>query len=719
MKSLARRPRSMTAGRQHPNLKVVKDQNLNSVDTYLAIPKLLRRRSQWVVWKEKKRKGAKLGDKPTKVPCQTDGRMASSTDPSTWATFEKAVASLRSGEFDGIGFVFSIDDPYCGIDLDHCIENGRLLPWAEDIVTQLDSYTELSPSGKGLHIIVAAKKPGTRCRKALGSGEIEIYDRGRYFTFTGTRWKNNLRPIKKAQTAVDAIYKKVFRNAQKPTRKLAPKSRPTKVDMMKKDILALAGRARNKNKFKRLWAGDSGGYPSTSEADLALCGILAFYTGGDPALLASLYRESGLAQIPKNKTSRRGNLTEYVDRLVRRAIEGCTDYYDWEGNNKKASSKIKPRPKGWTASELLKQEFPEPRLAIPGLLPEGLALLVGPPKAGKSWWAMNACTATVTGGDAFSAYQVPQGGALYLALEDSPQRLKQRLKNSLNSIDESSAALDQLYLFNRWPRVGEGGRTRLAQFLEEHQNIRLVFIDTLAKVRAYRQGKGSEYSYKRDYEAMASLKALAEEHRIALVLIHHTRKAEAKDVFSEIAGTTGLSGGADTLMVFKRLRGGSDAELWVTGRDIEEQHLALRFDSTNCSWVILGAAEICNTTNKQQRIIDALKDAYPETLSPKELVHITGREKNALQNALYHMERKGLIAKIDRGKYSYIELTNLSNKSTESNKATDVRNHPSVFQVKEPNNTSVIRNLRSNRGSGYERYQASMNAMQRRLKEKG
>ncbi len=141
------------------------------------IPEELRRRPQWVVWKLEKRDGAKA-----KVPHVAGGLgKASSTSPPTWRTFEEAVKAFRTGRYDGIGFVFSSSDPYSGIDLDKCRnhETGELEGWADKIVGALSGYAEVSPSGRGVHVIVRGKAPNRR------KGRLEIYGSARFFTVTG------------------------------------------------------------------------------------------------------------------------------------------------------------------------------------------------------------------------------------------------------------------------------------------------------------------------------------------------------------------------------------------------------------------------------------------------------------------------------------------------------------------------------------------------------
>jgi len=141
-----------------------------------GIPEELKPRPQWVGWRLEERDGD-----VTKVPyTPRTGCKASTTDLMTWRTFEEAMAGLE--QFDGVGFVFCSGDPYVGIDLDNCVdpETSRIQPWALQIIEGLNSYTEFSPSGKGIHIIVKSKIPS-----AVKRAEIEMYDTKRFFTITG------------------------------------------------------------------------------------------------------------------------------------------------------------------------------------------------------------------------------------------------------------------------------------------------------------------------------------------------------------------------------------------------------------------------------------------------------------------------------------------------------------------------------------------------------
>ena len=148
------------------------------------VPLSLRECPQWVCWRVENRDG-----KPTKVPYVAGStQRASSTAPAEWRTFDEAFAAFQADStIIGVGFVFASAGGFCGVDIDDCrdAETGIVLPWAQEIISSLASYTEVSPSGTGVKIFLRASKPGKKCRKRYESGEVEMYDRDRFFTVTG------------------------------------------------------------------------------------------------------------------------------------------------------------------------------------------------------------------------------------------------------------------------------------------------------------------------------------------------------------------------------------------------------------------------------------------------------------------------------------------------------------------------------------------------------
>jgi hypothetical protein len=192
------------------------------------------------------------------------------------------------------------------------------------------------------------------------------------------------------------------------------------------------------------------------------------------------------------------------------------------------------RRTSWTAVELLADEFPAPRFAVPGLVPEGLTFFAGAPKLGKSWLALGVGLAIAAGGRVLGSLQVEAGDVLYLALEDSPRRLKERLGVVLDGEQPPTG----LHFHTDWPRLGAGGAEQIEVWLVEHPSARLVVIDVFTRIRAPEVRRAD--LYRADYEAAAELQGLAISRGIAIVAIYHTRKAEAADFVEMVQGPSAL-----------------------------------------------------------------------------------------------------------------------------------------------------------------------------------
>ncbi len=267
----------------------------------------------------------------------------------------------------------------------------------------------------------------------------------------------------------------------------------------------------------------------------------------------------------------------------------------------------------WTATEIMAMDFPEPKWAIPGLLAEGVTLLAGAPKIGKSWLALNVSTAVAAGGKALGKIDVLAGDVLYLALEDSPRRLQSRLTKVLGK-DAAPARLTFAIYCEALPA---GGAARIAEWLSAHPEARLVVVDVFARVRGAVPNANIS-SYDADYLAMGALKRLADQFGVAILVVHHTRKAASEDFLDAVSGTNGLAGSADAVVVFRRNRGRADAELHVTGRDIEEAEYALNFDAKLGAWQMLdGPASDYDLSDTRRLILDHLRTVSAAT--PKQI----------------------------------------------------------------------------------------------------
>jgi len=291
--------------------------------SYAQVPDALTSRAQWVCWREEA-----LDGKPTKVPIDAEtGSYASTRDADTWAAFSAVLEGVDRVDADGIGFVFTEDDPFAGVDLDGCRypETGRTEVWAQDIIERLDSYTEVSPSETGYHVLVQGDFPGDRCR----NGPVEMYDSGRFFTVTGDHVPGTPSTVYDRSAALAEVYRDYLQEDDEPSREdpvsSRSSSRPADGDYADEKVIEMACEAANGDTFERLWTGDISGYDSHSEADMALCCYLAFWTGGDAASMDQLFRQSGLMR-DKWDTVHYADGSTYGEKTVQRAI-GLTDEF--------------------------------------------------------------------------------------------------------------------------------------------------------------------------------------------------------------------------------------------------------------------------------------------------------------------------------------------------------------------------------------------------------
>ena len=224
---------------------------------------------------------------------------------------------------------------------------------------------------------------------------------------------------------------------------------------------------------------------------------------------------------------------------------------------------------------------------VDDLLPQGLHLLAGAPKIGKSWLALWLCLCAAQGKPLWTFATRPCE-VLYLCLEDSFQRIQSRL------FDLTEDAPPTLHFAVMSQQLHNGLVEQIEQFLKEHPQTRLIVIDTLQRIRT----AGNDANpYASDYRDIGVLKALADKHRIAILLVHHLRKMNDDDPMNMISGTTGLSGATDSNFVLRKSkRRENTATLYCTGRDIPYRELALEFDGEDHVWKLL--SDDCEQTEQ-------------------------------------------------------------------------------------------------------------------------
>ena len=223
---------------------------------------------------------------------------------------------------------------------------------------------------------------------------------------------------------------------------------------------------------------------------------------------------------------------------------------------------------------LMDMDLPVTKFVIKDLLPQGLAIIGGSPKVGKSWLMLDWCV-RIAKGEKIWNFSTTQGTTLYLSLEDNSSRLQERLL----TVTEDAPA--NVHFVTFCYSLGNGLEEQMKNFVAEHPDTVLIVIDTFQMIR----NTGSEISYASDYNEIEIIKKLAEELKITILLVHHLRKQGDSDQFNMLSGTNGLAGGVDTMFVLdKSKRCSTNATLYCSGRDIEDREIELCFDKDSCTW---------------------------------------------------------------------------------------------------------------------------------------
>lgn len=226
--------------------------------------------------------------------------------------------------------------------------------------------------------------------------------------------------------------------------------------------------------------------------------------------------------------------------------------------------------------ELYDTAYPPRVPIVEGLIFNGTYLFVGAPKVGKSFF-MAQLGYHVSMGIPLWGFPVTKGTVLYLALEDDYARLQRRLSKMFGMEGSSN-----LHFATQSKALNQGLEEQLHKFVKEHEDARLIIIDTLQKVR---EASGDKLSYGNDYEIVTKLKRFSDQYGICLLVVHHTRKMESSDSFDMISGTNGLLGAADGAFIMqKEKRTENKAVLEVAGRDQQDQRLFLNFNREQCVW---------------------------------------------------------------------------------------------------------------------------------------
>jgi len=293
------------------------------------IPAELQELKQWVLWKYLWKVDQSTGRAEwAKLPMQTTGHAAKSNDPSTWSTFKDALSAWETAKasFDGLGFMFTPESGIVGVDVDNCVEwdsdgEQRISKVGARVIELLDSYTELSPSGSGIHVIVKAQLADALKDSKTG---IEVYNKGRYFTVTGSIWSDFLPVAERSEQLARMV------NGIRSQKVTAQPQQQNKAEtfLTADERLKKAFAANNGQSISRLFYGDTSEYSGDdSAADLALCSKLAFWSENDPAKLDAMFRQSRLYRDKWDQKHASDGRT-YGQMTIEKALCGCTEFYD-------------------------------------------------------------------------------------------------------------------------------------------------------------------------------------------------------------------------------------------------------------------------------------------------------------------------------------------------------------------------------------------------------
>jgi len=499
-----------------------------------------------------------------------------------------------------------------------------------------NSYAERSPSGYGLHIIVKGK--ATRSKRR---GKVEVYSSGRYFTMTGDVYRDA--PIIDCQGLLDVLVAQLGGTALETLPQ--PSQGPSVGDAGACPDVKTVEHLRSALAYLDAdphgeWVDVGHALKTIGEAGRELW--LEWSKGS--AKFNPLEAEQTWASFKPDRTSYKAVFTKAQARGW--TNPGFTPDFPLVDSSKitaELQALIKPKQRTqWTADELWDANFPPIEWIVPTLLAPGLTLLVGAPKLGKSWLALDLANSVAHGGFALNLH-CPQGDVLYAALEDTPRRLNDRLQRICTTKPGAS-----LCIWTEMPTLDHGGIEALRNWITSAPNPRLIVIDVLSLIRPAK-GKGED-AYVYDCRTAKPLKALADEFGLAVVVVHHTRKAEADDVLERTSGTNGLTGTADTTLVLSRNTNG--AVLAGRGRDVEELELALDFNRDTCRWESLGRpADVCRS-DERAAILEAVAGASGP-LSPQEIAFVTGQSSGNIRRLLGKMVMAGELRKEGRGKYAH------------------------------------------------------------------
>ena len=327
----------------------------------------------------------------------------------------------------------------------------------------------------------------------------------------------------------------------------------------------------------------------------------------------------------------------------------------------------------FTFKSMMAANFPKLKYVVEGVLPAGLNMLAGSPKIGKSWLCLDLAF-SVASGRPFMGRATDQGDVLYLALEDQPRRLQERLRLVAPGQDLSDVPIE---FWTECPAMDEGGIEAIGEWLSRVKKPRLMIVDVWARFEPRKANSKNEYS---DItQTMQKIQALIAGYDVAVLLVHHTRKASGDGVFSgdpfdQIIGSRALTSNMDATLMITRARMENDAKLDVTGRDIEEASISLTFDKTTFRWNENAKVLAPALTFERQQVLDAF--AAGHTTAQTIADHLS-KNRTTVQNLMKVLVDEDLLIHPRKGEYHLpLQKTPLAEEASEP--PTDMTDWPDM-----------------------------------------
>ena len=309
-------------------------------------------------------------------------------------------------------------------------------------------------------------------------------------------------------------------------------------------------------------------------------------------------------------------------------------------------SKFAPDRK-FSVKELMQHEFAPQTFIVEGLLMKGLTMIAGAPKIGKSWFCLDLALC-ISSGRPFLGRETQQGAVLYLALEDLPRRLQERMMKVAPDADWDELPMD---IWTESRSMDEGGLDDIRKWLEAAVNPKAIMIDVWGRFEPRTASTKNEYSH--ITHTMQQLQQLIAEYDMTLILVHHTRKstgdgAATADPFDQVIGSRGLTSNMDATMMLTRTRMQYDGTLDITGRDLEEVSLHVMFNKETCRWEETNRVLSPVLNHERQQVLDAFVAGHT---SAQAIASYLGKTRTAVQNILKILVDENLLVRPRKGEY--------------------------------------------------------------------